>query len=286
MTEANLGQLQEELILLATTYGLRIVAGFLILIVGWVVAGWLSGKFRQTADRTKKIDPTITPVLAKAIRVGVLVVTVLMVMSAFGIETTSLIAVLGAAGLAVGLALQGTLSNVASGLMVLSFRPFEVGDTVEVAGTRAVVDEIGLMLTKLHTPDNVFLSMPNSEIWGKPIRNYSRNPQRRIDMVFGIGYGDDMARAVSIINDVLEADGRVLTEPASLVAVAELADSSVNIYARPWVQTADYLPAKLALTRRVKERFDQEGISIPFPQRDIHVFQESPARVGVGAGSA
>lgn len=279
ISEQNLDQLASWLVVRATEWGLHVVSGILVLIVGWVIAGWAAKRFREAAGRTARIDPTMAPVLAKTLRIFILLVTVLMVMNQFGLNVTSLIAVLGAAGLAVGLALQGTLTNVASGIMLLTFRPFQAGDLVEVGGTIAVVEEIGLMMTRMHTPDNVFLSMPNAHIWGKPIRNFSRNPQRRIDMVFGIGYGDDMAKAVRIIEEVLREENRVLEEPAPLVAVAELADSSVNIYARPWVSGADFLAVKLALTRRVKERFDQEGVSIPFPQRDVHVFQEAGAPV-------
>lgn len=271
---------QGQLTVWVTLYGVRVVAGILILILGWLVAGWASKRVRHVANRAKAIDSTLEPLLAKAVRVTILSLTGIIVLNRFGIETTSLIAVLGAAGLAIGLALQGTLSTVASGIMLLTLRPIEVGDRVEVGGTVAIVDEIGLMVTKMHTPDNVFVAMPNSQIWGKEIRNHSRNPLRRVDMVFGIGYGDDMTKAMEIIRRTLDADDRVLEEPEPLVAVGELADSSVNILARPWVKSSDFLSAKLALTQRVKERFDENGVSIPFPQRDVHLFAETASGGG------
>ncbi len=274
----DLSQVQSQLAFLVVNYGLQVLGGIIILILGWLLAGWASKRFRAFADGTPRIDSTIGPLLAKVIRIVVLALTGIVVLKRFGVDVTSLIAILGAAGLAIGLALQGTLSNVASGIMLLTLRPIEAGDLVEVGGTRATVDEIGLMLTKLHTPDNVFVAMPNSEIWGKEIRNFSRNGLRRIDLVFGIGYDDDMSQAMEIVRRTLAADERVLKDPAPMVAVGELADSSVNLLARPWVKTPDYFATKVALTQKMKERFDQSGISIPYPQRDLHVFQAS--RVG------
>lgn len=186
------------------------------------------------------------------------------------VQTASLIAILGIAGLAVGLALQGTLSNVASGILLLVLRPFRI---VEFATCTGIVGEIGLFVTRLHAADNIALIISTSRVWGSAIRNYAQNDTRRIEFVFGISYGDNMEKAVRLINEVIEADDHFLKEPKPLVAVAELADSSVNLHVRPWVARDNFLAAKLDLSRKVKERFDAEGISIPFPQQDVYMHQ-------------
>ncbi len=258
-----------------TQYGLQVIGALVILIVGWIISNWLGKRVRKLADKSKKIDATLVPILSKTTKVLVLIFTILAVLNKFGIQTTSLIAVLGAAGLAIGLALQGTLSNVASGVMLLIFRPFNVGDFVSVSGVSAIVDEVGIFVTKFHTPDNINVYLPNSKIWGNEIQNFSQNDTRRIDMVFGIGYDDDMDKAISILKEVFDGDERVLKDPAPMIAVSELADSSVNIIARPWAAKADFFQTKLDLTKKVKERFDAENINIPYPQRDVHLFQVS-----------
>jgi small conductance mechanosensitive channel len=201
---------------------------------------------------------------------------VIAVLGLFGIETTSLIAVLGAAGLAVGLALQGTLSNFSAGVMLLVFRPFKVGDYVEVAGAAGSVQEVGIFSTVLHTPDNVKITIPNSSVYGDTIKNYSANDTRRNDLVIGISYGDDIARAIETIRQVLVSDSRVLADPEAVVAVVELADSSVNLVVRPWCAGGDYWPLRFDLTRKIKEELEAAGCSIPFPQRDLHLRSESP----------
>ncbi len=203
----------------------------------------------------------------------VLIVTAIAVLNQCGVQTTSLIAILGTAGLTVGLALQGMLSNVASGILLLVLRPFRIGDLVEFASCTGIVDEIGLFVTRLHAPDSIALIIPNSQVWGSVIRNYAQNDTRRIDLVFGISYSDNMEKAIRLINEVIEADDRFLKEPQPLVAVAELADSSVSLFVRPWVARDNFFAAKLDLTRKVKGRFDAEGISIPFPQQDVYMHQ-------------
>jgi small conductance mechanosensitive channel len=253
--------------------GMHVLAAVAILIAGWIIAGTAARMVRKRAERSPTLDVTLAIILAKITRVVVLTVTLIAVLNQFGVQTTSLIALLGAAGLAIGLALQGTLSNVAAGIMLLVLRPFRVGDVIEFSGTLGIVDEIGLFVTKMHRPDNIAMMVPNSQIWGTAIMNYGANATRRIDMVFGISYSDDMEKATSIISKLIEADARCLKDPAPLVAVAELADSSVNIYARPWVNSEDFFNTKLDLTRKVKEHFDAEGISIPFPQQDVHMHQ-------------
>jgi small conductance mechanosensitive channel len=206
-----------------------------------------------------------------------LTAVVLAVLSLFGIQTTSVIAVLGAASLAVGLALQGTLSNFAAGTMLLLFRPFRLGDWVEVAGVAGSVQEIGLFSTVLHTADNVRITLSNSSVYGDTIKNYSANETRRNDLVVGISYDDDIARALETIQSVLAADPRVLRDPEPVVAVAELADSSVNLVVRPWCAGTDYWGLRFDLTRRLKEALEEAGCSIPYPQRDVHLRSDSPS---------
>lgn len=259
---------------LVAQWGLQVLGGLAVLVVGYLVAGWASRRVLKFKDRNK-IDPTVIPIVAKIVRLAIVALTLVMVMNQFGIPVASLLAVLGAAGLAIGLGLQGTLSNVAAGIILLTMRPFESGDTIEIDGTLMVVDEIGLIMSKLHRLDNIFIAVPNSQLWGRPIANFSKNTTRRVDMVVGISYEDDIDKAIELIHEELKADARILPEPAPLVAVGELGDSSVNLLVRPWVNTPDFFPVKLDFTKRIKQRFDREGISIPFPQRDVHLFQAS-----------
>lgn len=258
---------------MAIEHGLSIIGALITLIAGWIFANWAAKKVRNYGLKSDKFDSTIVGVLSQSMRLFILVVTVMAVLDRFGVETTSIIAVLGAAGLAVGLALQGTLSNVAAGMMLLIIRPFKIGDAVNIGGTLGVVDEIGLVTTEMHTFDNIAIVMPNSRVWGNEIQNLSHNPTRRVDMEFGISYGDNMDKAIKIIHEILDADERILKEPAPLVAISELGDSSVSIRVRPWTETSNVWPLRYDLTKRVKERFDEEGVSIPFPQRDVHLFQ-------------
>lgn len=255
-------------------YGMNVIWAVLILIIGWGAAKWFAGRVQKMATRSGRVDDTLTPILTKTTKVLILLITLLMVLNQFGVQTASIIAILGAAGLAVGLALQGTLTNIASGIMLLLLRPFRVGDAVDIDGTMGVIDEIGLFVTEMHSFDNIHIVLPNSKAWGSKIRNLSHNETRRVDMVMGIGYDDDMDKAIRIIKEVLSADDRVLADPEPLIEVGELADSSVNIYVRPWSKTSDVWPLRFALTKRLKERFDEEGINIPYPQRDLHMFQE------------
>ncbi len=268
----QINQISETLVPTLVTYGLEIVGGIVIFIVGWVVAGWVSRRVARLLDKYEKIDSTLRPIFVTGTKVIILVITVLAVLSKFGVETTSIIALVGTIGLAIGLALQGTLSNIASGIMLLILRPFNVGDVVDVNGTIAVVDQIGLFVTELHKFDNVYVSMPNSKVWGNKIENYTRFSTRRVDMEFGIHYDDDIDRAMEIIKDELSKEERVLSEPAPTIEVGALADSSVNLIVRPWANTENLWPLKWYLTKRIKQRFDEENITIPFPQRDVHHF--------------
>jgi small conductance mechanosensitive channel len=263
-------KLMDEITRIVTTYGLDVVAAIVILIVGWVAASWADRVTRKALTRTPKIDAMLAGFLAGLVKYGILVFTFLAVLAQFGIQTTSFIAVLATAGLAVGLALQGTLSNVAAGVMLLIFRPFKTGDYVEGGGVAGSVDSVSLFVTEMHTPDNVHLIVPNSQLWNTAIRNYSHHPTRRVDFVFGIAYEDDIDAAMRIINGCIDNDQRALKDPAPMVVVGELADSSVNLITRVWVANADYWGVKFDLTKAVKEALDKGGITIPFPQRMVH----------------
>ena len=265
----------ENLAPLAIEYGMGVIGAVLILIAGWIVAGWAAKRITNQASASKKVDDTLVPILAKTVRILVIIVTILAVLSQFGVETTSLVAVLGASALAVGLALQGTLSNVAAGVMLLILRPFKIGDAVSIGGTMGVVDEIGLFTTEMHSFDNIGISMPNSRVWGNEIQNLNGFDTRRVDMEFGIGYSDDMDLAIKLIKEVLDEDERVLPEPAPLIAISNLGDSSVDIRVRPWTERSNVWPMRYDITKKVKERFDANGVSIPFPQRDVHLFKEN-----------
>ncbi len=268
----NLENIEEIVAEVIVPYGFNIVGAIVILIIGWLIAGWASKRVRKACQKSERIDETLTPILAQTVKVLILIATVIAVLNRFGVETTSLVALLGVAGLAVGLALQGTLSNFSAGVMIMLFRPFSVGNAVNISGVLGVVDEIGLFSTKMHTFDNIHMIIPNSNIWGQNISNFSTLPTRRVDMVFGISYTDDIDKAMKIINEALAADERVLKDPEPMVAVGELGDSSVDLFVRPWVKASEMWPTRFALIKDIKERFDKEGISIPFPQRDVHLF--------------
>lgn len=264
--------LVEPLIGLVSSWGLQVIGAVAVLIVGRMVCGALRRGTRRALERSS-VDATLIPFISSGVYYLALTVVALAVLSLFGIQTASVIALLGAAGLAVGLAMQGTLSNFAAGVMLLVFRPFKVGDYVEAGGIAGSVQEIGIFSTILHTPDNVKITVPNSGIYGNTIKNYSANDTRRNDLVIGISYSDDIARAMETIRKVLASDSRVLEDPKPLVAVAELADSSVNLVVRPWCRREDYGALRFDLTRKLKEELEAAGCSIPFPQRDVHVHQ-------------
>jgi len=272
--DETLQGISENLIQLLSTWGLQVLGALAVLVIGRWVAGKLRKGTARALERTKT-DATLVPFLSAIVYYLALAVVLIAVLGLFGIETTSLIAVLGAAGLAVGLALQGTLSNFSSGVMLLVFRPFRAGDYVVVGGTAGTVQEVGIFTTVLHTPDNVRIIVPNSAIYGSTITNYSANETRRNDLVVGVSYGDDLALAQKTIESVLASDSRVLEDPAPVVAVSELGDSSVNFVVRPWCQASDYWALRFDLTRRLKEELEQAGCSIPFPQRDVHVHNGS-----------
>ncbi len=243
----------------------------------YVVGRWISRLVVNIAEKLlkrAKTDPILVNFLRSILNALLLLVVVIAALDQLGVDTTSLIAVLGAAGLAVGLALKDSLQNFASGVMMIIFRPFKAGDYIEAGGTAGTVENITIFNTIFKTPDNCEVIVPNSAIYSGNIKNYSAKKIRRVDMVFGIGYNDDIREAREIIQSVLESDDRILEDPEPLIAVGELADSSVNFNVRPWVESGDYWPVKFDLTERIKLAFDESGISIPFPQRDVHLVKE------------
>jgi len=267
---AILQSIVDQVIDVATVYGLDVLGAIILLVVGVKASGWISRIVAKTLTRTGKVDSTLISFFASAAKYVALAFVGIAVLNQFGVQTASLIALLGAAGLAVGLALQGTLSNVAAGVMLLIFRPFKVGDYVEAAGHSGSIRALNLFFTLMTTPDNVLISVPNSQIWGGSIRNYSVSETRRADFVFGVSYGADLEAAKAAILDVLSSDERTHDDPEPLVAVTELGDSSVNFTARVWVDAGDLWGVKFDMVQAVKERLDRDGIEIPFPTRTVY----------------
>jgi small conductance mechanosensitive channel len=253
-------------------YGPRIIAFLAILIIGRLVVGMITSILRRMMRRGG-VDATLSKFVGNLAKFALLTIVVIAALGSLGIQTASFVAILGAAGLAVGLALQGSLANFAAGVLLIIFRPFKAGDFVEAGGTMGSVEEIQIFNTVLKTPDNKQVIVPNAQITGGTITNFSAKDTRRVDLVFGIGYSDDVGKAKQTLERILAEDSRVLKDPAPTVAVSELADSSVNFVVRPWVKSADYWGVYFDLTEKVKQTFDQNGISIPFPQRDVHMYQ-------------
>ncbi len=268
----NLDTLTTLLLTNVATWAPKVAGAFVVLAVGWIFANWAKSFTVRAMGRTH-VDPLLVPYVAGVVHVGLIAMIALAAANTLGVSTTSFVTVLGAAGLAIALAFQGTFSNFAAGIMLLTFRPFRVGDYVEVGGHGGSVKEVGIFSCMLATPDNVQIRVPNSSIFGETIKNYSANDTRRIDLVIGVGYDDDLGVAVRTCTDVVTADARVLPEPQPVVAVSELGDSSVNLVVRPWVNSPDYWSTRWDLTRALKENLEAVGCSIPFPQRDVHMFE-------------
>ncbi len=258
-----------ELVNLGVEYGLSLVSAIIILIAGYVLAGWVSRAIRNKLQRIKRFDKTLIPVLSQIARYAILVFTFVLVLAEFGIQTASMIAVLGAAGLAIGLALQGTLQNVAAGLMLLFLRPFKIGDFIETGAGSGTVEEIGIFVTQMRTGQGLFLSVPNSKIWSDSITNSSRLPTRRIEMVVGISYDDDIDKACALILKLAKGKEGVLEEPAPEVKVVNIGDSSVDLRLRAWAKREDYWEARWGLIRDAKYALDKAGISIPYPHMQV-----------------
>ena len=255
-------------------YGLKVVAALVILVIGIWIAKLISRLVGKAMERSK-LDNSINRFVQSICFIAILAFVIVGTLEKLGVNTTSFAAAIAAAGLAIGLALQGSLSNFAAGILLIVLHPFKVGDFVEISGVKGVVQYIHIFNTIINSPDNIKIIVPNSQITGGNILNYSINGTRRVDLVVGVSYEDDLKKAKEIIAAVLEADPMVLKSPAYTVAVSELADSSVNFVVRPWVKAADYWDAYFAVTENVKNALDENGITIPFPQRDVHMIQES-----------
>lgn len=251
-------------------WGVNVVLALLIFLVGRIAAKWIIKLLDKVLVRAN-VDTILINFINAIVRAVLLLFVVVASLNKLGVDTTSLVALLGAAGLAIGLSLQSSLQNFAAGVMLLVFRPFKAGDMIEAAGTSGVVEQITIFTCKLRTGDNKEVIVPNNAIYNGNIINYSSQDTRRVDMTFGIGYQSDLKKAKSVLEEVVNAHPLVLSEPAPLVAVVALADSSVNFVVRPWTKTADYWTVFYAVNEQVKLRFDEEGIEIPFPQMDIHI---------------
>ena len=264
-------ELIENVIAIGVEYGVDIAGAIVLLVVGWTVAGWIRRVIRRTLDSVPVLDETLKPFIANLVRYAVLIFVLIAVLNQFGVQTTSIIAVLAATGLAIGLALQGMLANVASGVMLLFLRPFNVGEYVEAGGIAGTVAEIGLFNTEIKSSAGPGLVVPNSKIWDGPITNFSRNPTRRFDIAVGIGYEDDIDGAMALLKGLLTGDDRVLDDPEPLVVVQELGDSAVIINLRAWTRSGDYGATVWDLNKEIITELQATGYSIPFPQRDVHI---------------
>lgn len=259
---------------LGTEFGLQALVAILIFYIGRMIARIISNGMKKVMQK-QEVDKILESFVSNLVYWLLMTFVIIAAINQLGIQTTSLIAIMGAAGLAVGLAMQGSLSNFAAGVLIVLFRPYRVGDFVEAAGISGSVEQVQILTTILKTPDNKQIIVPNSEIMGSIITNYSANETRRVDLVFGVSYSDDIDKVRSILTEMVNADERILKDPECVIKVGELADSSVNFLVRPWVKTADYWGVYWDLTEAVKKRFDKEDISFPFPQQDVHLHQVS-----------
>lgn len=253
----------------------------MLLIAGFYISGIVSRLIKTRLKKIDTVDRTIIPILSQLAHYIIIIFTIILVLAEFGVQTTSIIAVLGAAGLAIGLALQGTLQNVAAGIMLLILRPFQIGDFIEASGNAGTVDRIGLFMTYIHTSQGIFIAMPNSKIWADTIINYTKGNERRLDLTIGISYDDDIDKAIDVINSVIKEEDRILETPSKpTVFVYDLGDSSVNLQIRAWIGTSNFWNTRFDLTRAVKYALDKEGISIPYPHMQVIMEkQEAPAPI-------
>ena len=279
MDEANLPNLgftwDEVIILLKTTgldFAINLATAIIIFVVGRIFVRLLTRGMRKVMEQ-RDVDKTLVSFVSNLVGMVLLIFVIIAAVNALGVQTTSFIAILGAAGLAIGLALQGSLSNFASGVLIVLFRPYKVGDWIEAAGISGSVEEVQILTTVLKTGDNKQVVVPNSQIMDSIITNYSANDRRRVDMTVGVSYDDNLDKVRKTLEELVSADDRILDDPACTIAVSELADSSVNFVLRPWTATADYWGVKFDLTEAIKKRFDEEGISFPFPQQDVHLYK-------------
>lgn len=274
----DLNTVWDQFLLMVQTTGVEFVKNLAGALIIFYVGRWVAGMVVRgiaTVMQKRNMDKTLETFICNLVRMTLILFVIIAAVNQLGIQTTSLIAVLGAAGLAVGLALQGSLSNFASGVLIILFRPYKVGDYIEGAGVIGSVEDMQILTTVLTTGDNKRVIVPNSQIMGSIITNYSSNDRRRIDLVVGVSYDDDIDKVRDELKALVAADDRILDDPACLIAVSELADSSVNFILRPWVKTSDYSAVKFSLTEAIKKRFDEVGISFPFPQHDVHLHNVS-----------
>ena len=255
-------------------YGLQVIGALATIIIGIWIAKMLA-KYAGKLLRKRDVDETLTKFLVSLVRIGLITFVIISAASQVGIQTASFVAVIGAAGLAIGFALQGSLSNLAAGVMLIIFKPVKVGDYIEGGGATGSVESVGIFVTTLVTVDNKVVYIPNSTLTGGNITNFTAKDKRRVDMVFGISYNDDIDKARNAINEVINANPKILQEPKADILVSELGDSSVNFNVRPWVNTADYWNVYFDVHEQIKKKFDEQNISIPFPQRDVHMYQSN-----------
>lgn len=274
ITEFDWAGLLETLKISGVALGLKLIVALVIFYVGRIVARVLTKALRKLMQK-QEVDLILETFVCNLVYWVVMLFVIIAAINHIGIETTSLIAVMGAAGLAIGLALQGSLSNFAAGVLIVMFRPYRVGDFVEAAGISGTVLEVQILTTILKTGDNKQIIVPNSQIMSSIITNYSANDTRRVDMTIGVSYDDDLDKVRKTIQELIDADERILKDPECLIAVSALADSSVNFFVRPWVRSGDYWGVTFDLTEAIKKRFDQEGISFPFPQQDVHLYKQN-----------
>jgi len=261
---------------LIVSYSLSALGAVILLVAGYFAAGLVERSVRSGLKKIRGIDATLRQFFSKIARYAVLILVLVMVLGQFGVQTASIIAAIGAIGLAIGLALQGTLQNIAAGIMLLALRPFRVGEYVEVGGIAGTVEDIGLFASRLRGIDGIYILAPNSTLWNQPVRNFNRNGVRRNDITIGIGYGDDIDLAQQTLLDLAAADQRVRREPAAQAFVAALGDSAVAVTLRYWTGDKDYLSTQVELTKKAKLIFDDKGISIPFPQQEV-VYRDAAA---------
>lgn len=271
---STVGALWEQVQTIGIGFAVKLAIAIVIFYVGRTAARIVAKSIRKLMQ-SQEVDKILESFIGNLVYWALMAFVIIAAITQLGIETTSLIAIVGAAGLAVGLALQGSLSNFAAGVLIVMFRPYRVGDFVEAAGVSGVVVQVQILTTVLKTGDNKQIVVPNSQIMGSIITNYSANDTRRVDMVVGVSYSDDLDKVRDTIRELVAAEDRILKDPECTIAVSELADSSVNFVVRPWVKTADFWGVKFDLTEAIKKRFDKEGISIPFPQQDVHIIRDA-----------
>ncbi|MEN7343802.1 MAG: mechanosensitive ion channel domain-containing protein [Pseudomonadota bacterium] len=272
--EIDTTKIMETLQTTGVDLAISVASAIAIFIIGRIIVKMILSGVRKIMNRVD-LDETLERFLLNILSVVLTLIVVMAAIQQLGVDVTSFVAILGAAGLAVGLALQGSLANFAAGVLIVFFKPYRTGDFIEAAGIAGVVDQVSIFNTILTTPDNRRIVVPNANVTNGAITNYSAMDTRRIDLVIGVGYDDDLKKAREVLQTVIDNEKRILPEPATTIAVSELGDSSVNFVVRPWVKTSEYWPVRFALTENIKMALDDAGISIPYPQRDVHVHQVS-----------